>query len=107
MGKPEKVRVNIVKEPGRCGGNATVGPTRITVWGIISKLRIYGSTAAFLEAEPHYTRKQVGAAKEYYRRNQREIDDCIRENKECGERLLDEQRVREATATATTSANPA
>lgn len=71
--------VPIIHEPRRCGGEATVGHTRIKVRRIVSDLEHHygGDVAALLADNPHYTREQVEAALAYYQANRKEIDDAI------------------------------
>lgn len=80
MSKPE---LAIIHDPRRCAGQPTVGHTRITVHGIIGRLKLYDwDIEGMMEAEqPLATSEQVGAAIAYYRQNRSEI-----------ERILDEQR---------------
>lgn len=83
-------KYEIVHDPSRCGGRPTVGETRITVDGIIRRLRHYESAAEFLKDEAgHLTKWHVLAALDYYLRNQAEIDGIIAaEEKAWTERAL-------------------
>jgi uncharacterized protein (DUF433 family) len=74
----------ISKRPDRCGGDACVRDTRITVWGIAAYWRLGMSDARILEAIVGLTPADLEAAREYVAANPDEIDQDIREN-EAGE----------------------
>jgi uncharacterized protein (DUF433 family) len=72
----------ISKKPDRCGGDACVRDTRITVWGIVSYRRLGLSDEKILEAVQGLTHTDLEAAFEYAAANPDEIDRAIRENEE-------------------------
>jgi len=72
----------ITKKPDRCGGDACVRDTRITVWGLIAYRRLGMSDAAILESVQGLTLADLEAAWEYAERNAEEIDRAIRENED-------------------------
>jgi uncharacterized protein (DUF433 family) len=72
----------VSKEPDRCGGEACVRDTRITVWGLADYRRLGMSDAEILRAVQGLTRADLEAAWEYAAANAEEIDRAIRENEE-------------------------
>jgi uncharacterized protein (DUF433 family) len=77
----------VSKRPDRCGGDACVRETRITVWGIVNYRRLGLSDDEILEAIVGLTPADLEAAWEYAAANPEEIDEAIREN-EAGEEGL-------------------
>jgi type III restriction enzyme len=74
----------ISKKPDRCGGDACVRDTRITVWGLVSYRRLGLSDEGILHAVQGLTPADLEAAWEYAAANEEEIDRAIRDN-EAGE----------------------
>jgi uncharacterized protein (DUF433 family) len=74
----------ISRKLGRCGGEACVRDTRITVWGLASYRRLGLSDEQILAAVQGLTPADLEAAWEYAGGNAEEIDQAIREN-EAGE----------------------
>jgi uncharacterized protein (DUF433 family) len=72
----------ISKKPDRCGGDACVRDTRITVWGLAAYRRLGMSDAEILRAIQGLTPADLEAAWEYAAANAEEIDRDIRENEE-------------------------
>jgi uncharacterized protein (DUF433 family) len=72
----------ISKKPDRCGGDACVRDTRITVWGLVNYRRLGMSDAEILRAVQGLTAADLEAAWEYAAANAEEIDRAIRENEE-------------------------
>ena len=77
----------VSKRPDRCGGDACVRETRITVWGLVSYRRLGMSDEQILGAVLGLTPADLGAAWEYAAAHPDEIDEAIREN-EAGEEGL-------------------
>jgi uncharacterized protein (DUF433 family) len=74
----------VSKQPGRCGGDACVRDSRITVWGLVAYRRLGMPDAEILRAVQGLTPADLEAAWEYAAANPEEIDRAIREN-EAGE----------------------
>jgi uncharacterized protein (DUF433 family) len=74
----------ISKKPDRCGGDACVRDTRITVWGLVAYRRLGVPDAEILQAVQGLTRDDLDAAWEYAAAHEAEIDQAIRDN-EAGE----------------------
>jgi uncharacterized protein (DUF433 family) len=72
----------ISKKAGRCGGEACVRDTRITVWGLVAYRRLGMSDEAILAAVQGLNRADLQAAWEYATANQEEIDRAMRQNEE-------------------------
>jgi uncharacterized protein (DUF433 family) len=72
----------ISKRPDRCGGDACVRDTRITVWGLVAYRRLGMSDDQILQAVLGLTPADLEAAWEYAAANEGEIDRAIRENEE-------------------------
>jgi uncharacterized protein (DUF433 family) len=70
----------ISKKPDRCGGNACVRDSRITVWGIVSHRRLGLSDSEILKAVPGLTLADLEAAFEYAAAHCEEIDRAIEQN---------------------------
>jgi uncharacterized protein (DUF433 family) len=74
----------ISKKPDRCGGDACVRDTRITVWGLVAYRRLGMSDPDIVRAVQGLTPADLEAAWEYAAANAGEIDRAIRDN-EAGE----------------------
>jgi uncharacterized protein (DUF433 family) len=72
------------KKADRCGGDACVRDTRITVWGLVAYRRLGMSDHAIAQAVQGLTPADLEAAWEYAGKNAAEIDEAIRAN-EAGE----------------------
>ena len=72
------------KKPDRCGGDACVRDTRITVWGLVAYRRLGMSDHEIVRAVQGLTAADLEAAWEYAAKNATEIDEAIRAN-EAGE----------------------
>ncbi len=72
----------ISKEPGRCGGDACVRDTRITVWGLVEWQQMGKSDEWILEGLPALTQADLDEAWHYAAANSSEIATAIRENAE-------------------------
>jgi uncharacterized protein (DUF433 family) len=72
----------ISKKSDRCGGDACVRDTRITVWGLVDYRRLGMSDAEILGAVQGLTPADLEVAWEYAAANAEEIDQAIRENEE-------------------------
>jgi uncharacterized protein (DUF433 family) len=72
----------ISKKADRCGGDACVRDSRITVWGLVSYRRLGLSDADILRAVQGLTPADLEAAWEYAAKNAEEIDQAIRDNEE-------------------------
>ena len=74
----------ISKRPDRCGGDACVRDTRITVWGLVRYRQLGLSDAEILATVRGLLQADLDAAWEYAAANADEIDEAIHEN-EAGE----------------------
>jgi len=72
----------ISKKGDRCGGDACVRDSRITVWGLEGYRRLGLSDKEVLDAHPQLTPADLTAAWAYVADNQDEIDRAILENQE-------------------------
>jgi len=72
----------ISKEPDRCGGDACVRDTRITVWGLVAYRRLGMTDADILKTVQGLTPADLETAWEYAATNPEEIERNIRENEE-------------------------
>ena len=72
----------ISKKPDRCGGDACVRDTRITIWGLVAYRRLGMSDAAIVESIKGLTPVDLEAAWEYVAAHAEEIDEAIRANEE-------------------------
>ena len=72
----------ISKKPDRCGGDACVRDTRITVWGLAAYRRLGMTDAEILRAVVGLTATDLDAAGEYAAAHPEEIDEAIRANEE-------------------------
>ena len=72
----------ITKDPNRCGGDACIRDTRVTVWGLV-EWRQFGKSADWIrDSIPGITESDLEAAWEYYASHREEIEDAIRQNAE-------------------------
>jgi uncharacterized protein (DUF433 family) len=74
----------ISKRPGRCGGDACIRDTRITVWGLESYRRLGLKDSEIVSKIAGLTEADLEAAWEYVAANREEIDQAIQQN-EAGE----------------------
>jgi len=72
----------ISKKPDRCGGDACVRYSRITVWGLVAYRRLGMSDAEILNSIQGLTPADLEVAWEYASAHTEEIDQTIRENEE-------------------------
>ena len=91
---PEWARVGIhlswiSKKPDRCGGDACVRDSRITVWGLAAYRRLGLSDAKILQSVQGLTPADLEAAWGYAAANELEIDEAIRANEEGEEGLVE------------------
>ena len=70
----------ISKSANRCGGDACVRDTRITVWGLEAHRRLGMSDREILTAVQDLTLADLDAAWDYVATHATEIDEAIREN---------------------------
>lgn len=70
----------ISKQPDRCGGDACIRDTRITVWGLAAYRRLGLSDEGILQAVEGLTPADLEAAWEYVAAHAEEIDQAIRDN---------------------------
>lgn len=94
------MELQIVHKPGRCGGDPTVGETRICVHNIVQDVEQYGSIEAVMADYPHRTRPIIEAALAYYAEHPAEIEAIWAANEAAYERGLREQRTRGAGSRA-------
>jgi uncharacterized protein (DUF433 family) len=79
----------ISKQPDRCGGDACLRETRITVWGLVAYRRLGMSNAEILGAVQGLTPADLDAAWDYAAAHPEEIDEAIRANEEGEEGLVE------------------
>jgi uncharacterized protein (DUF433 family) len=72
----------ISKKPDRCGGDACVRDTRITVWGLVEWRRRGLSDDKIREGIQGLTQADLDAAWDYFASHAGEIDEAIRLNAE-------------------------
>ena len=72
----------ISKKPDRCGGDACVRDSRITVWGLVASRRLGMSDGEIMHAVQGVTAADLEAAWEYAASHAEEIDEAIRANEE-------------------------
>jgi uncharacterized protein (DUF433 family) len=75
----------ISKKPDRCGGNACVRDSRITIWGIVSHRRLGLSDSEILNAVSGLTPADLEAAFEYAAAHPDEIDRAIEQNEQAAD----------------------
>ena len=91
---PEGAKVGIhfswiSKKPDRCGGDACVRDTRITVWGLVAFRRLGLADAEIGHAVQGLTAADLEAAWEYAAAHEAEIDEAIRANEEGDEGVVE------------------
>jgi uncharacterized protein (DUF433 family) len=74
----------ITKTPGVCGGDACIGGTRITVWGLVAQRRLGATDAGIPLAIQGLTAADLEAAWEYAGANAEEIERALWENRAGG-----------------------
>ncbi len=79
----------ISKKPDRCGGDACVRDTRITVWGLAAYRRLGMSDGEIMRAVQGVTPADLEAAWEYAAAHPEEIDEAIRDNEEGAEGFVE------------------
>jgi uncharacterized protein (DUF433 family) len=72
----------ISKKPDRCGGDACIRDTRITVWGLVAYRRLGMEPSEILQAVQGLQPTDLEAAWEYAAANAEEIDQAIRGNEQ-------------------------
>ncbi len=72
----------VSKNPDRCGGDACVRDTRITVWGLVNYRRLGMSDAGIMQAVQGLSTADLEAAWDYAAAHPEEIDEAIRANEE-------------------------
>ncbi len=77
----------VSKRPDRCGGDACVRDSRITVWGLAAYRRLGMADEQILEAVVGLTPSDLEAAWDYVNNHTDEIEQAIQEN-EAGEAVL-------------------
>jgi uncharacterized protein (DUF433 family) len=70
----------VSKKPDRCGGDACVRDSRITVWGLAAYRRLGMSDDRILESVVGLTPSDLDAAWDYVASHEDEIEQAIREN---------------------------
>jgi uncharacterized protein (DUF433 family) len=70
----------ISKRQDRCGGDACIRDTRITVWGLAALRRQGANDEEILDATSGLTPADLEAAWEYEAANRKEIDQAIHDN---------------------------
>src|SRR5205809_1110311 len=73
----------VSKKPDRCGGDACVRDTRITVWGLVAYRRLGMSDAEIMRAVQDLTLADLEVAWEYAAANAEEIERSLWENEAC------------------------
>jgi uncharacterized protein (DUF433 family) len=79
----------LMRRPGVCGGEATLGHTRICVWHVVAVAHHYDWDAARIRSWefPDLSVEEVQLALDYYRENPEEIETTFRREDEARERL--------------------
>lgn len=72
----------ISRQPDRCGGDACIRDTRITVWGLVAYRRLGMEADAILQAVQGLSLADLEAAWEYAAAHCEEIDGAIHENEQ-------------------------
>jgi uncharacterized protein (DUF433 family) len=73
----------ISKRPGRCGGDACIRDTRITVWGLVEYRRLGSADKDILRAVQGLTLVDLKAAWDYAAAHPGEIEKALWENEAC------------------------
>lgn len=79
----------ISKKPDRCGGDACVRESRITVWGLVAYQRLGLSDSEIMRNVQGVTASDLEAAWEYAAAHADEIDEAIRANEEGEDGLVE------------------
>ena len=79
----------VSKKLDRCGGDACVRDTRITIWGLVAYRRLGMSDGEIAVAVQGLTAADLEAAWEYAAKNAVEIDEAIRANEEGDEGFVE------------------
>jgi uncharacterized protein (DUF433 family) len=79
----------ISKKPDRCGGDACLRDTRMTVWGLVAYRRLGMSDGEIIHAVQGLTPADLEAAWEYAAAHSEEIDEAIRMNEEGDEGFVE------------------
>jgi uncharacterized protein (DUF433 family) len=81
----------LVRRPGVCGGEATLGYTRICVWHVIAVAHHYDWDPARIRAWefPDLSTEEVQLALDYYRENPGEIETVFRRQDEARQRACE------------------
>jgi len=79
----------ISKKPDRCGGDACVRDTRITVWGLVAYQRLGMSAGEILHAVQGLIPADLEEAWDYAATHAEEIDEAIRVNEAGDEGLVE------------------
>jgi len=72
----------ISKKADRCGGDACIRDTRITVWGLVEWRQLGQSDEQIREGIQGLTQADLDAGWDYYASQTEEIDEAIRLNAE-------------------------
>jgi uncharacterized protein (DUF433 family) len=72
----------VSKKADRCGGDACVRDTRITVWGLVEWRRLGLTDEQIRQSIQGLTQADLDAAWDYYGAHTDEIDEAIRLNAE-------------------------
>lgn len=72
----------VSKKPERCGGDACIRDSRITVWGLAAYRRLGMSDADILRAVQGLTQDDLNVAWGYVAANPEEINQAILENEQ-------------------------
>jgi uncharacterized protein (DUF433 family) len=72
----------ISKKPDRCGGDACLRDSRITVWGLVAYRRLGMSDDQIMQAVQGLAPADLEAAWEYAAAHAEEIDEAVRANEE-------------------------
>lgn len=72
----------VSKKADRCGGDACVRDTRVTVWGLVEWRRLGLTDEQIVESIPGLTPADLDAAWDYCASHTDEIDQAIRLNAE-------------------------
>jgi uncharacterized protein (DUF433 family) len=70
----------VEKKSGVCGGDACIAGTRVPVWSLVNARNLGMNDVDILYNYPTLTIEDLKNAWNYYRANQEEIDQLIRDN---------------------------
>ncbi len=79
----------ISKKADRCGGDACIRDTRITVWGLVASRRLGMTEAEIVASVQGLAPADLEAAWDYAAKNTEEIDEAIRANEEGEEGIVE------------------